>query len=231
MHLIAILLFLFGLLGCASQKVQYETDSVKKSRYVPLKIRLRIGPLEEGRRHHAPSKVLLHGKQNVKMGGVNMCVNAEKYYKENGRVSAQVAEAMRAHLEARRAFLDVTTDRTVKAHYTLVGVVSALYGHQRVSSEAQAGAMFGIAGALATAEAKTDGKIEIALTDLRILDSHERPVAKLNDVRVNYEGMMPGDAYCWEIYNNVHAKLRDAVEQLAVQLETEVRRVHRAKRR
>ena len=208
--------------GCVTARtVTYDTTTVRPERAPRIEVALQIGPLRDARRRHRPSAVLFHGEREAEIDGQNACINAEANYADG--VAGQVTRTVAAHLRQRGVLAKVSAGDSGRASYRLTGEITALYGAQEPSTAAAVGAAFGLIGALATAGVTTPGRVRIAFQNLQIEDASGVVVARPDDVVLDYSGKLPADAYCWSIYENVNAKLREAVAMLASNVERSLR--------
>ncbi len=219
-RLVVLFTALAAFVGCSvTRDITYDTMAIQRVYARPLTGSLHVATFVDARRTHAPSALLFGGDRETELGERSVCVNAETHYPAE-QVAAQVTKLAAAHLERRGLFRGpVTTGARVRSDYVLTGLLRALYGVQETSSEAQVGAAFGLIGALATFGATAKARIHIVLGDLRLLDANGHELSRLPDVAVDFQGELEADAYCWAIYEHTNAKLRQAVEQLAVTLE------------
>lgn len=209
--------------ACSTTRyVAYDTTEIRRVYARPLQLSLRVQSLRDARGGHPPSALLFRGDNETQLDGHGVCVNAEEHYAPH-EVPAQVSRLVAAHLSRRGLFAAVTTGARSRSDYVLTGSLQALYGVQETSTAAAVGAQLGLIGALLSSGATTQGRIQIAFSHLQLFDSHGREISRLPDVFVNFQGELGADAYCWAIYDHVNAKLKEAIDALALSVEQTVR--------
>jgi len=218
---ISMSLLLFA--SCMQQKIAYNLDKVK---VVPESQRLNqitfsIENLEDIRSSSERNEVLFTAKQaSTYINRKNVCANAEKYYKTP--VCEQITSMFANHLISKNVFANVLINQKEVADYYLTGKLKHFYGEQKYSTGAAVGMQFGLIGALATANLKTEGIIIIELTDLCIYDKNDNLIAAIGDFKKEYEGEFPVDANCICIFNNINQKLFSFNEDFAQVLWMEI---------
>jgi hypothetical protein len=104
----------------------------------------------------------------------------------------------------------------------LTGKINSLYGEQGFSTAAAVGAQFGLLGALATAGAKTKGKILIDISDIKLFKKDGTLVKDLGSFYKEYNEDFSADAYCWCMYANINEKLKDFNSHLVEKLRSDL---------
>ena len=129
------------------------------------------------------------------------------------------------HLNKRNSFQAVLINKKDTANYYITANLTKFYGKQKFSSSAAVGSQFGLIGALASAGAKTNGKIIFEITDIKIYNINNQVIKDIGTFKREYEGEFPADAYCFCIYDNVNAKLKDFLSELITVIETEIKNI------
>jgi hypothetical protein len=206
--------------GCSYQHVRYKLDDIPSSSTTALKnFTLGVEPLFDLREKTAEDSAVFEDRnRDTTIDGKHLCINAEKHY-ENGSVTNEISSVLVEHLKKKNLFKDVVLGTSTPFDYKLTGSVTRFYGQQEVSTSARIGSQFGLIGALMTSNAKTNGTIRVELTDIKITDKNGNVAKKLDTIREYYEGEMPADGYCWQIYWNTNERLKAAIEKLALALE------------
>jgi hypothetical protein len=202
--------------ACAlkNQRVRYDLKDVAESSALTLKDRtLLVREFEDGRKEFSDNNLLFEKDHDARIEGNLTCINSDRQYAKP--VPVQLQQTVADHLAKRSAFKTVTTDSNQPADFVLVGKLDRLYGLQGYSMKSAIGSQFGLIGALLTMGAKTDGTIKIQLSNLKLLDSKGNLVKDLGTVEHSYEGSLPADGYCWNIYLNVNQQLKTTVDKLA----------------
>jgi hypothetical protein len=208
-----------GIVGCSpSFRATYDTTTVRRVAGPRLDVALDLDVLRDARRQHAASGVLFRGEREAEIDGEASCVNAEASYEAG--VARQVTDTVALHMRRRGVLREVTVGSAGRAHYRLSGEIGALYGVQETSGQAQAGAAVGgLIGGIIAATASEPTRVRIVFQNLAIHDSTGRLVARPADVVLDFSGELAADAYCHSVYANVNEKLREAVHQLAANVE------------
>lgn len=209
--------------GCVKHPIKYDLESVSIARGASLKSTLDVEVLADQRAEQPQNRVLFENDHEATVNGADLCINSERSYEE-GTVARQVSEMIRAHLSKRGRIQHVLLSQQQPSDYQLTGTLRSYYGSQAQSGPAKVGAMFGVVGALATANLTTPGVVRIEITDLKLLRKDGTLVAQLPNVSEVVDGDLPVDAYCWTIYFTVDEHLKDAVEKLARSVEKELER-------
>jgi hypothetical protein len=150
------------------------------------------------------------------------CINAEKYYKIP--VSQQMTDMFCKYLNHKAYFSDVSRDQKEYADYYVTANIKQFAGEQKFSSKAAVGQNFGLIGALATMNLKSEAKIVIELSDICLYDNAGNLLAEIGDFKKEYEGDYPVNANCYCIYGNVNQSLAEFYEELGTILFQEVKR-------
>jgi hypothetical protein len=212
-----------GIVGCSPTfRATYDTTTVRSAPGPRLDVALDLEVLRDARRRHAPSTVLFRGESVVEIDGEDSCVNAEASYEAG--IARQVTDTVAQHMARRGVLRAVTVQSTARTDYRLSGEIGALYGVQETSGQAQTGAAVGgLIGGIIAATATAPTRVRIVFRNLAIHDSTGRIVARPADVVLDFQGELGADAYCYAVYANVNEKLREAVDQLAANVEGALR--------
>jgi hypothetical protein len=216
------------LVSCTiNYRIRYSTEDVQKKSDKGLSnIVLDIEQLTDHRKDNPDNDVLFSNAKQIYNGGRSRCINSEKNYKKEP-VTLQVSRMLVEHMNVRNTFMKVVLDKKDTADYYITGDLLNFYGNQDYSTAAAVGAQFGLIGALATAGAKTDGKIIFEINNLTIYDRNQHVVKKIGTFRREYKGNFHADAYCWCMFENVNAKLKDYYSELITIIENEIRDAHK----
>jgi len=196
------------------QKITYNTDKLKTLEISNnLNLSLSIQTFGDIRSESEMNEIQLVSKQwNAKIDGKQSCINSEVLYKIP--VAEQMTAIFAQHIEKQLPQIKVFINQKENADYHLEANIKHFSGIQKFSTSAAIGAQFGLIGALATANAKTHGKIIIELTDIKLFDKQNNLISSVGDLRKEYEGEFPADANCLCIYQNVNQKLSEFNEEL-----------------
>jgi len=205
-----------------AQRIVYDI-----SKYQPASERinasLSIQILEDIRQELPENQAQLTAKDNIaKVNNDNRCINAEKLYKTP--VGKQLADMLAKYLNKKAYFTQVVVNQNNMTDYYVTAKVKRFIGHQKFSNKAAVGAQFGLIGALATMNLKTEGKIIIELSDIFLYDKTGNLVAEIGDFKKEYDGDFPVDASCYCIYQNVNQSLSELYEELGTILFQEVKK-------
>ena len=197
-----------------SQKIAYNTDKLKTLEVNNVNnISLSVQTFEDIRSQYEDNASHLAAKQwKAKIDGEQSCINSEVLYKTPA--TEQITTIFAQHLAKKIPQIRVFTNQKENADYYLTAQVKHFYGIQKFSTGAAVGAHFGLIGALATANAKTQGRIIIELIDIKVFDRQNNLVTSVGNLRKEYEGEFPADANCYCIYQNVNQKLSEFNDEL-----------------
>ncbi len=162
---------------------------------------------EDVRKSNSEDSVLFTRPKATKILKEKVCINSEQHYKKKP-VNYQVSQIISDYFRQQEIYKAVTFDKKDTSDYYLTAKLKRFYGNQSFSTAAAVGAQFGLIGALATANTKTKGKIEIELSDIRLFDKKDKLIKELGNFKRTYEEDYHVDGYCWCIYFNVNDKLK-----------------------
>lgn len=221
--LILVSLLLGVLFGCAiNQPIRYKTLDIPPSNSTQLKgITLSVELFADNRSSVSENRIVFIDGRETKIGEKRVCINSEEHYNKEP-VAKQITMAVSEHLKQRGAFKDVLVDSKASADFQIQGAIRQFYGQQDFSYSAAIGSGFGLIGALVTMGATTPGVIKIELTDLKLVDKSGVQVKELKDINKSFEGELPADAYCWQIFWNANLKLKEAVDVLSEDVEKNI---------
>jgi len=209
MKKLLLLLPLF-LIGCTvSQKIVYKIDDLSASqttKTIPMKVEIRVS--NDNRANINENSILFSKTNQTKVEGKPYFINAEKYYKKDS-VASQITRIMVEHFNKAKLFEMTFYGQSNYSDYYITGTLNSFYGEQKYSSAAAVGSQFGLIGALATANAKTPGKITIDISDLKLFKKDGTFIKDLGSFYKEYKDDFAVDAYGWCIYRNVNEKLKD----------------------
>lgn len=207
--------------GCTmNQRISYSTkdiQTIKDQKLATLVID--IEEFTDYRKDYSDNQVLFTSSKNALIYGKNRCINSEKNYKKE-TVTLQLSKMLVEHLKIRNSFKKVVLNNKDTADYYIKGELRNFYGNQGYSTAAAVGAQFGLIGALATAKAKTEGKIIFEIYNLQIYDKNNQLIKTIGTFKREYVGDFPADAYCWCIFQNVNIKLKDYFTELIATIES-----------
>jgi phenylpyruvate tautomerase PptA (4-oxalocrotonate tautomerase family) len=209
--------------SCTINKaITYQTKDIQRKQDEKLSnIILNIEEFADKRNEISDNEIFYTNPRQSKINGQQVCINSERHYKKSP-ASRQISNMLVEHLKKRNSFKTVVLNKKDTADYYISGNLTHFYGKQGFSTAAAAGAQFGLIGAVATAGAKTKGKIIFEIADLKIYDKNNQFVKDLGTFKKEYEGEFHADAYCWCIFDNVNAKLKDYFTELITTIETEL---------
>jgi hypothetical protein len=233
-QIVVVALILPLLQGCA-QKVIYKLGDIASSPNQSLRgVSLSIEPIKDIR-SSVPENTILFNKdrevkledpyhQDSKFYGKHVYINSEQEYDVPNKtsISSQVQNIMVEHGNKRDAFRAVFANSKQNADYYLTGELKRFYGLQKTSAGAKAGAVFGLVGALATANLKTEGEIWIAFSNVKIFAKDGRLIKDIGEVEEKYIGKLPVDAGGFSIFSNVNQRLKFVVGNLYDQVENAI---------
>jgi hypothetical protein len=207
------------LISCAiNQKITYPVSNIATSQQVetiPISVEMKI--LVDNRANLKENEVLFTKLRNYKY----LCFNSERHYKKETVVS-QITQLLLRHFNQAKLFTHTSYNDTIGGDYYLTGTLTSFYGEQGYSVEAAVGAMFGLIGALATANATTPGRIVIEISDLQLFRKDGTLVKDFGDFYKEYKGEFPADKDCWCIYRNMNTMLKDFNTQLIEKLRVDL---------
>jgi len=209
MKRLLLLLPLFLISCTVSQKVIYKTDDISASQLtktIPIKVEIRV--LNDNRANISENSILFTNSQQTKLDGKAYFINAEKNYKKDS-VASQITRLMVEHFNKAKLFEMTFYGQSNYSDYYITGTLNSFYGEQQYSSAAAVGSQFGLIGALATANAKTPGRILIDISDLKLFKKDGTLIKDLGSFYKEYKDDFKVDAYGWYIYWNVNEKLKD----------------------
>jgi phenylpyruvate tautomerase PptA (4-oxalocrotonate tautomerase family) len=197
-----------------AQKIVYGTDTFKTLEIGKnVNFSFSVQTFEDIRSESKINETHFIAKQwNAKINGKQSCINSEVLYKVP--VAEQMTAIFAQHLTKKLPQISVVINQKEDADYYLEATIKHFYGIQEFSTAAAVGAQFGLIGALATANVKTDGKIVIELTDIKVFDKQNNLITSMSNLRKEYEGEFPADANCFCIYRNVNQKLSEFNDEL-----------------
>lgn len=196
------------------QKVGYKTADIIVSpttKTIPISVSVQV--LEDNRLALTENAILFSKPRQTAIDGKTMCLNSEKHYAKDS-VVFQITRILTQHMKTAALFESTSFKDSENCPYYLSGKLNAFYGEQGFSTAAAVGAQFGLIGALATASVKTDGKITIEVSDLKLFKKDGTLVKDLGSFYKEYVDSFRADGYCWCIYANVNEKLKDFNAQL-----------------
>jgi len=179
---------------------------------------LKVALFDDARRSQPRAAILFEKPTETEHDGAKRCINSEEGY-EPGTVAPQVSEMIGQTLARRGSFARVIWKTPEPADYQLTGSIKALYGMQKYPWGAAVAAGFGVAGAGLSSRAKSEGEVYVLLKDLAITNRSGQTIARLPDAETWFEGEMPADPECDQIYTNVNFKLKEAVDKLAASID------------
>jgi len=206
-----------------AQKIVYDINGYQPA-LESVNASLSIQTFQDIRQEQPDNQVQLDAKDVVaKVEQDKSCINAEKLYKIP--VGQQLAEMLSKYLNKKTYFTNVLVNQNEQTDYYVTAKVKYFTGHQKYSTKAAVGAQFGLIGALATMNLKTEGKIDIELSDICLFDKAGNLVAKIGDLKKEYDGDFPVDANCYCIYRNINQSLAEFNEELGAILFQEIKKL------
>lgn len=205
-----LLLFPLFLVGCTiSQKIGYKTDDLSAPTTVnPVPAIVEVRIFEDNRANIEENAVLFNNPRQIKFNGKQTCINSENHYKKDTVVN-QLSRILVDHFNKARLFSMSVYKQSEHSNYYLTGTLNSFYAEQEFSSGAAVGASFGLVGALATAGAKTPGKIIIDISDLKLYQKDGTLVKDFGSFYKEYKDEFKADAHCWCAYWNANEMLKD----------------------
>jgi len=215
-------IFILTMVSCKPfQNIAYNVDKLETMNIGNNNPTISVQTFEDIRSQSEINSTHFTYKQwSTKINGVQSCINSEVLYKTP--VANQMTNIFVHHLSKKIPQIRVISNQKDYSDYYLEAKVKHFYGIQKFSTSAAVGAQFGLIGAIATAGAKTNGKIIIELTDIKLFDRRNNLIASIGDLRKEYEGDFPANANCTCIYHNVNQKLLEFNEELIGLLSLEI---------
>jgi len=217
-----LLLPLF-LISCSmSQKIIYKTDDIVASqttKTIPMVLDIKV--LNDNRANIKENNILFTNPKTANIEGKTYFINSEKNYKKDS-VATQITRIMVEHFNKAKLFESTFYGQNNNSDYYLTGTLNSFYGEQKYSSAAAVGAQFGLIGALATAKAKSPGKIIIDISDLKLFKKDGTLIKDLGNFYKEYKDEFRVDAYGWCIFWNVNEKLKDFNTHLIEKIRTDM---------
>jgi len=206
-----------------SQKIVYDINKYQPSSEV-VNASLSIQTFQDIRDELPENQLHLQSKNIIaKVDNNQSCINAEVLYKIS--VGQQLAEMLGKYLNKKAYFTSVEINKKEQANYFVTAKVKQFSGIQKYSTKAAVGAQFGLIGALATMNLKTEGKVAIELSDIQIYNNKGLLVANIGDFKKEFDGDFPVDANCYCIYRNVNNFLADFYEELGATIFQEIKKL------
>jgi hypothetical protein len=198
------------LMSCnISQKIVYKTDDLAAPQNVePIPAMVEVRIFEDNRANLDENEVLFTQKRQTLLNEKQTCINSEKHYQKDTVVN-QLAKVLVEHFNKARLFKMSFYQQNQYSNYYLTGVLNSFYAEQEFSTTAAVGAQFGLIGALATAGAKSPGKIIIDISDLKLLKKDGTLVKDFGSFYKEYKDDFKADAHCWCAYWNANEMLKD----------------------
>jgi len=195
--------------GCiANQKITYRLNDISKKNNSKLSaLVLDVEIFEDLRKSNIEDSALFTKPRATKILNERVCINSEQHYKKKP-VNYQVSQLISDYFRQQGIYKVVTFNKKDTSDYYLTAKLKRFYGNQRFSTAAAVGAQFGLIGALATANTKTKGKIEIELSDIKLFDKNGKLIKGVGNFKRTYEEDYHVDGYCWCIYFNVNDKFK-----------------------
>lgn len=213
----------FILVSCSmSQRISYRTDNLpvpQEATTIPIMVDVRI--LTDNRAQLKENAILFTDPRQTSVEGKTTCINSEKHYKKDS-VSAQMTRILVQHFNKAKLFNLATCNQNESTGYYFTGTINCFYGQQGFSTAAMVGSQFGLLGALATAGAKTPGKIIIEIADMKLFKNDGTLVKDFGNFYKEYKEDLPADGYCWCIYNNINEKLKDYNQHLVEKIRSDL---------
>lgn len=210
MRKIGLLLFITVFLSSCvmNQKIAYKlTDIPKKNNAKLSTLVFDVEIFNDIRKSNKEDSVLFKMPRITKINHEKVCINSEQHYKKKP-VNNQFSQIVSDYFRQQSIYKAVTFNKKDTAEYYLTANLKRFYGNQFFSTAAAVGSQFGLIGALATANTKTKGKIEIELTEIKIFSKNGKLIKDLGNLKRTYEEDYHADAYCWCIYFNVNEKFK-----------------------
>jgi hypothetical protein len=216
------LILLVSLLGAGCvppQKIHYDLRDIAPAGRSGLATKiLRIELFEDARHTLAENELLFREDREIVLNDQRVCINAEKHY-ETEQVPEQISQLVAAHARHLEIWDRVYVGSQGRADYVLKARLVRLYGKQRYSYGAAAGANLGLIGGVVVWGFKSYGEIEIGWRDVVLQDQARGKTIRLGEFKKRIVREMPIDGACWAIYGNVNVGLRETVAALLRKLE------------
>jgi len=204
----------------ANQKIAYKTNDIQAApRSIPISVCIK--ELSDIRQDGSENSLLFEENRVYKGALQKLCINSEKHYK-NETVTLQVSRQIAEHFQKANLFNKTTFEDDSQIDYYITGKLSYFYGVQDFSNAAATGRAFGLIGALATMNTKSNAEIIIEIKDIALYDKDGVLVKEIGDFRKDYSGELRVDADCWCIYNNINDKLKEFNDDLMELIRTEL---------
>lgn len=217
------ILILVFMMGCKVNKpIKYKLKNIEANSEKSLsELVFDVEYFLDKRNETIDNMILFANPRNTKIDGVNACVNSERHYKKSP-VTVQLVEALNKHLIKRNTFKRALVNKKDSADFYITASLFQFSSKQVLSSAAVVGAQFGLIGALATANAKTYGKVVIELRDIKLFNRKHELLKDIGKFRREYEGDFHADANCWCAFDNINAKLREYNTEFINLIEKEI---------
>jgi len=226
--LIAILIFASFFTACnLTQNITYPVNEITPSKAVEtIPINVNVKTLADHRTHIEENMVLFTSPRETTVGLKRFCINSEKHYNKDAVVD-QITQLLVKHINKAQLFANASYNTYFGSDYYLTGTLTNFYGEQEVSTDAVIGSMFGLVGALATADLTTPGIIIIEISDLKLFRKDDDTLIKdFGSFYKEYKSHFKVDAYCWCIYQNMNQKLKDFNAELIEMIRAELLNVN-----
>lgn len=215
--------FLIGVIlsSCiANRKITYQLNDVPKKNNAKLStLVFDVELFDDVRKSNGEEDVLFTNPRSTKILNERVCINSEQHYKKSP-VNYQFSKVISDYFRHQELYKAVTFNKKDTADYYLTANLIKFYGNQDFSMSAAVGAQFGLIGALATANAKTKGTVEIELSDMKLFDKKGHLIKGLGNFKRTYAEDYHADGYCWCIYSNVNEKFKSFTGELSQLIES-----------
>lgn len=222
MRKLCFCLFIVALFsGCVmNQRIAYKLSDIPKKDNAKLaSLVFNVEIFEDLRKETIEDSALFTRPRQTKLMNERVCINSEQHYKKKP-VNYQVSNTIANYLSQQGIYKVVTFNKKDTADYYVTAKLNRFYGNQGFSTKAAVGSQFGLIGALATANAKTRGCVEIELTDIKIMDKKGNVIKDLGNLKRTYQEDYRADGYCWCIYFNVNDKFKIFTGELSRLIES-----------
>lgn len=198
------------LIGCTvSQKIGYkmnDLDTPQSAQTIPAIVEVRV--FDDNRVNISENEVLFNNSRNIRLHGKQTCINSEKHYKKD-TVANQLSRILTAHFNKARLFTQSVYGQDPNSDYYLTATLNSFYAEQEFSTASAVGASFGLVGAIATAGAKTPGKIIIDVSGVSLYRKDGTLIKDFGNFYKEYKDDFNADASCWCVYWNANEMLKD----------------------